>query len=129
MKQKRCLFILTAIFFITQLSMAQLKYPDTKKSNQTDDYFGTKVPDPYRWLEDDNSEETKAWVKEENKVTADYLATIPFRDKVHQRLEEMWNYPKYSSPFKKGEYYYFYKNDGLQNQRLQKRVAHLWAYR
>ena len=116
MKQKRCLFILTAIFFITQLSMAQLKYPDTKKSNQTDDYFGTKVPDPYRWLEDDNSEETKAWVKEENKVTADYLTTIPFRDKVHQRLEEMWNYPKYSSPFKKGEYYYFYKNDGLQNQ-------------
>ena len=98
MKQKRCLFILTAIFFITQLSMAQLKYPDTKKSNQTDDYFGTKVPDPYRWLEDDNSEETKAWVKEENKVTADYLATIPFRDKVHSRLEEMWNYPKYSSP-------------------------------
>ena len=116
MKQNRCLFILTALFFITQLSMAQLKYPNTKKLNQTDDYFGTKVPDPYRWLEDDNSEETKAWVKEENKVTADYLGTIPFRDKVHSRLEEMWNYPKYSSPFKKGEYYYFYKNDGLQNQ-------------
>ena len=101
---------------MTQLSIAQIKYPDTKKVSQSDDYFGTKVADPYRWLEDDNSEETKAWVTEENKVTAAYLATIPFRDKVRKRLEEMWNYPKYSSPFKKGEYYYFYKNDGLQNQ-------------
>ncbi len=101
---------------MTQLSIAQIKYPDTKKVSQSDDYFGTKVADPYRWLEDDNSAETKAWVTEENKVTAAYLATIPFRDKVRKRLEEMWNYPKYSSPFKKGEYYYFYKNDGLQNQ-------------
>ncbi|MEO7048821.1 MAG: S9 family peptidase, partial [Ferruginibacter sp.] len=112
MKLKFRLFILSAC--MVQLSMAQIKYPDTKKVNQVDDYFGTKVADPYRWLEDDNSAETKAWVVEENKVTQDYLATIPFRDKVHARLEEMWNYPKYSSPFKKGEYYYFYKNDGLQ---------------
>jgi len=95
---------------------AQIKYPETKKQQQTDDYFGTKVEDPYRWLEDDNSEETKAWVVEQNKVTNAYLHAIPFRDKVKQRLEEMWNYAKYSSPFKEGAYYYFYKNDGLQNQ-------------
>ena len=78
---------------MTQLCMAQVKYPVTKKVNQVDDYFGTKVADPYRWLEDDNSAETKDWVTEENKVTNTYLSTIPFRDKVHKRLEEMWNYP------------------------------------
>ena len=116
MKLKCLLSFSIFFFFMTQLSIAQIKYPDTKKVSQSDDYFGTKVADPYRWLEDDNSAETKAWVTEENKVTAGYLATIPFRDKVRKRLEEMWNYPKYSSPFKKGEYYYFYKNDGLQNQ-------------
>ena len=90
----------------------------TKKVNQVDDYFGTKVSDPYRWLENDNSEETKEWVTAENKVTEQYLSTIPFRAKVKQRLEAMWNYPKYSSPFKEGEWYYFYKNDGLQNQSI-----------
>ena len=95
---------------------AQIKYPVTKKVNQADDYFGTKVEDPYRWLEDDNSAETKAWVQEQNTVTNAYLKAIPFRDKVKKRLEEMWNYAKYSSPFKEGAYYYFYKNDGLQNQ-------------
>ena len=95
---------------------AQIKYPVTKKVNQVDDYFGIKVEDPYRWLEDDNSNETKAWVEEQNKVTNAYLSAIPFRDKVKKRLEEMWNYAKYSSPFREGKYYYFYKNDGLQNQ-------------
>ena len=91
-------------------------YPKTKKVTQQDDYFGTRVADPYRWLEDDNSEETKRWVDAENKVTDKYLSSIPFYDKVKKRLEEMWNYAKYSSPFKEGDYYYFYKNDGLQNQ-------------
>ena len=95
---------------------SQIKYPETKKVNQVDDYFGTKVADPYRWLEDDNSEETKEWVEAENKVTDQYLSSIPFYKKVKSRLEEMWNYAKYSSPFKEGEWYYFYKNDGLQNQ-------------
>lgn len=94
----------------------QIKYPETKKVNQVDDYFGTKVADPYRWLEDDNSAETKEWVEAENKITHQYLSSIPFHDKVKKRLEEMWNYAKYSSPFKEGDYYYFYKNDGLQNQ-------------
>lgn len=96
--------------------LAQLQYPFTKKVDVVEDYYGTKVADPYRWLEDDNSAETKAWVAEQNKVTFGYLSKIPFRNKVQKRLEEMWNYPRYSSPVKKGNYYYFFKNDGLQNQ-------------
>jgi len=103
---------------LSLLTIAQIKYPVVKESDQSDDYFGTIVKDPYRWLEDDNSEATRDWVKLENKVTQDYLSNIPFRAKVKQRLEQMWNYPKYSSPFKEGEYYYFYKNDGLQNQSI-----------
>ncbi|HEY9342220.1 MAG TPA: prolyl oligopeptidase family serine peptidase [Hanamia sp.] len=105
-----------SLMLITTLSFSQIKYPDTKKVNQEDDYFGTIVKDPYRWLEDDNSDETKEWVTEQNKVTQNYLSQIPFREKVKSRLEQMWNYPKYGSPFKEGAYYYFYKNDGLQNQ-------------
>lgn len=105
------------LMFITPiLAAGQLKYPTTKKVEITEDYHGTKVADPYRWLEDDNSEETKAWVQAQNKVTFDYLATLPQRNKIKKRLEELWNYPRYSSPFKKNEYYYFFKNDGLQNQ-------------
>lgn len=103
---------------ICTVSFSQIKYPETKKGEQADNYFGTKVADPYRWLEDDNSEETKNWVKDENKITEDYLSTIPFRDKVKSKLEAMWNYAKYSSPFKEAEYYYYYKNDGLQNQSI-----------
>ncbi len=94
----------------------KLSYPDTKKVEQEDDYFGTLVSDPYRWLEDDRSEETASWVKEQNKVTFDYLENINYRDEIKQRLEEIWNYPKYGSPFKAGDNYFFYKNDGLQNQ-------------
>jgi prolyl oligopeptidase len=101
--------------FNTQI-FSQIKYPGTKKVDQEDNYFGTIIKDPYRWLEDDNSAETKAWVQEENKVTEDYLSKIPFRQKVKERLQELWNYTKYGSPFKQGDYYYFYKNDGLQNQ-------------
>jgi prolyl oligopeptidase len=97
---------------------SQIKYPETKRVKQVDDYFGTKVADPYRWLEDDNSEVTKEWVEAENKVTDQYLSSIPFYSKIRNRLEEMWNYAKYSSPFKEGEWYYFYKNDGLQNQNV-----------
>ena len=112
--------LITSIFVGVAIIMntvtAQIKYPDTKKVNQADDYFGTTVPDPYRWLEDDNSDETKAWVTAQNTVTNNYLSKIPFRAAVKKRLEEMWNYTKYSSPFKEGAYYYFYKNDGLQNQ-------------
>ena len=93
-----------------------MMYPHTQKVKQVDAYFGTKVEDPYRWLEDDNAEQTKQWVQAENAITHSYLEKIPFRDDVKKRLGELFNYPKYSAPFHKGEHYFFYKNDGLQNQ-------------
>ncbi len=93
-----------------------LMYPKTKKADVTDTYHGKKVSDPYRWLEDDRSADTKAWVEAENKVTQDYLSKIPYRGEIKKRLEALWNYEKYSAPFKEGDYTYFYKNDGLQNQ-------------
>ena len=91
-------------------------YPQTAKGDVVDDYFGTKIDDPYRWLEDDNSPETTAWVKAQNEVTEDYLSQIPFRNRIRERLTDLWNYPRYTTPFKAGDYYYFRKNDGLQNQ-------------
>ena len=91
-------------------------YPETKKVDQVDVFFGTTVADPYRWLEDDQAEDTKAWVEAQNKVTFGYLDAIPFRDQLKTRLEGLWNYEKYSAPFVEGDYTYFYKNDGLQNQ-------------
>ena len=91
-------------------------YPVTNKVEQTDDYFGTTVADPYRWLEDDNSAETADWVTAQNKVTFSYLEKIPFRNKIKQRLEQIWDYPKYTAPFREGDNYYFFKNDGMQNQ-------------
>jgi len=103
-------------FLLTIASFAQLQYPVTRKVDTTDIYHGTSVADPYRWLEDDNSEETKGWVQAQNKVTFDYLSTIPYRDKVRKRLTELWNYTRYGAPFKEGDYYYYSKNDGSQNQ-------------
>ncbi len=97
-------------------TQGQVTYPVTKKVEQVDDYFGAKVEDPYRWLEDEKSEEVENWVAEQNKVTFSYLENIPFREKLRQRITEVYNYPRYSSPFRAGEYYFFYKNDGLQNQ-------------
>jgi prolyl oligopeptidase len=91
-------------------------YVVTNKVDTVDTYFGTDVPDPYRWLEDDMSAETEAWVKEQNKVTFGYFDKIPFREALKNRLESVWNYEKLGSPFKEGAYTYFYKNDGLQNQ-------------
>ncbi|PKG53570.1 prolyl oligopeptidase family serine peptidase [Olleya sp. 1-3] len=91
-------------------------YPDTKKADTVTNYFGTDVKDPYRWLEDDKSAETEAWVKAENKATHSYLDNIPYRKALKQRLEKLWNYEKIGAPFKEGDYTYFYKNDGLQNQ-------------
>ncbi|SDG07929.1 prolyl oligopeptidase family serine peptidase [Chitinophaga filiformis] len=114
------IFTFLYLFMITGPAMAQQQngiiYPQTNKTDVTDNYHGTIVADPYRWLEDDNSPETKAWVKAENAVTNDYLNKIPFHGAIKKRLEELWNYPKVGTPFKKGEYYYFFKNDGLQNQ-------------
>tara|TARA_R110000823_G_scaffold159218_7_gene290626 strand:+ start:61825 stop:63987 length:2163 start_codon:yes stop_codon:yes gene_type:complete len=91
-------------------------YPQTKKVDTIDTYFGVEVKDPYRWLEDDRSEETAVWVKAENEVTFGYLEKIPFREELKQRLSDLWNYEKVGPPFKEGDYTYFYKNDGLQNQ-------------
>ncbi len=95
---------------------SSLKYPKTNEGNVIDTYFDTKVADPYRWLEDDRSKETDAWVDAQNKVTFDYLNKIPFRAAYKARLEKLWNYEKFSAPFKEGAYTYFYKNNGLQNQ-------------
>ncbi|MBG9377869.1 S9 family peptidase [Panacibacter sp. DH6] len=92
------------------------KYPATKTIDQKDDFFGTTVADPYRWLENDTADDTREWVVKENEVTQAYLQQIPFRDAIRKRLTVLWNYEKYSAPFKEGGYTYFYKNDGLQNQ-------------
>jgi prolyl oligopeptidase len=91
-------------------------YPATRKGDVIDDYHGTKVPDPYRWLEDVDSPETHGWVEAENRVTFAYLEQIPERERIGRRLTELWDYPKYGAPFKKGGRYFFFKNSGLQNQ-------------
>ncbi|MEO1673113.1 MAG: S9 family peptidase, partial [Cyanobacteria bacterium J06631_2] len=93
-----------------------LIYPDTKETAQSDNYHGVEVKDPYRWLEDPDSEATSKWVKAQNEVTNGYLATIPARDKIRQRLTQLWDYEKYGIPFKRGDRYFYFKNDGLQNQ-------------
>lgn len=99
-----------------EVEMVQLTYPETRKDQVVDDYFGTPVDDPYRWLEDDMSEETANWVEAQNKVTRSFIDQIPYREDLRKRLEELWNYEKVGAPFVEGEYTYFYKNDGLQNQ-------------
>lgn len=98
-----------------------VKYPQTKKGETVDVYFDTKVADPYRWLEDDKSAETASWVKAQNEVTYDYLSKIPFRDALKSRMEKLWNYEKIGAPTKEGNYTYYYKNNGLQNQSVMYR--------
>lgn len=95
---------------------ARLVYPETAQEEVVDEYFGTKVSDPYRWLEDDNSPQTAEWVKLQNKVTFDFLSKIPYREKIKERLVKIWDYPKESAPTKKGDKYFYFKNNGLQNQ-------------
>ncbi|PLX14164.1 MAG: S9 family peptidase, partial [Marinilabiliales bacterium] len=118
MKKKLLIFIVTISIFMTSCvqNVDHFNYPVAKKVDTVDVYFGHEVADPYRWLEDDNSEETAKWVAEENKITFNYLNKIPFRQALEDRLTEIWNYPKYGVPFKKGEKYFFFKNDGIQNQ-------------
>ncbi|MFH7016483.1 prolyl oligopeptidase family protein [Flavobacterium sp. FlaQc-47] len=94
----------------------KIQYPQTKKGETVDVYFDTKVSDPYRWLEDDKSAETGAWVKAQNEVTYGYLDKIPFRDELKKRMEKLWNYEKISAPFVEGKFTYYSKNNGLQNQ-------------
>ena len=110
------LIVLTMSCTTEKKNTSTMKYPETRKVDTVDTYFGTPVADPYRWLENDTTPETAAWVEAQNAVTFGYLNHIPYREKVKKRLEAIWNYPKYSAPFKKGGRYFFYKNDGLQNQ-------------
>ena len=115
-----CLMTLSILMSCKKLDQTErhivVSYPETKKVGTVTNYFGTEVKDPYRWLEDDMSEETKEWVKAQNEVTFDYLKKIPYREELKERLEKLWNYEKVGSPFKEGNYTYFYKNNGLQNQ-------------
>ncbi|MBW3128075.1 prolyl oligopeptidase family serine peptidase [Hymenobacter profundi] len=100
----------------SQTAIKTLLYPQTKKVDTETTYFGTNVADPYRWLEDDQAADTKAWVQAENKVTQNFLSQIPYREAINKRLETLWNYEKYGAPFKEGKYTYFSKNTGLQSQ-------------
>src|ERR1700758_1372565 len=101
--------VFSTLLFSTIVMGQGLDYPQTRKDNQVDDYHGVKVADPYRWMEDDNSPETAAWVKAENAVTFPYLEKIPFRAALQARVKALNNYAKYSSPSHKGPYYFFFK--------------------
>jgi prolyl oligopeptidase len=110
------LVILSLVAGCSSSESPRVRYPQTTKVGQVDTYHGVAVPDPYRWLEDDRSAETAAWVEAQNAVTFAHLDTIPFRAKLTGRLEQLFNYPKFSEPFRRGTTYFFSKNDGLQNQ-------------
>ena len=98
------------------LAAQTVAYPPARRGDVIDDYHGTRVPDPYRWLEDADAPETRVWIEAENRLTAGYLAAIPYREAIRRRLTELWDYPKFGAPFHKGGRYFFFKNDGLQNQ-------------
>ncbi|MCZ2247907.1 MAG: prolyl oligopeptidase family serine peptidase [Bacteroidia bacterium] len=109
-------FITFSNFSMAQNKMNTITYPETPIVDVSDDYFGQTIKDPYRWLEDDRSAQTEAWVKAENDVTYKYLEQIPYRNKIKERLTQIWNTERATPYFKKGEYYFFYKNNGIQNQ-------------
>ena len=108
--------MLLLVIFSACTQNQKIQYPVSEKVDVVDTYFGNEVKDPYRWLEDDNSSKTAEWVKSQNNVTFDYLNQIPFREELKERLSSVWNYEKVGAPFKEGDYTYFYKNNGLQNQ-------------
>lgn len=117
--EKKILFISIMALVIALMGcepQQKFDYPETKKVDQVDVYFGDTVPDPYRWLENDTSKQTGEWVKAQNEVTFGYLEEIPFRKAIEERLTEIWDYPRVSAPFEEGGRYYIFKNDGLQNQ-------------
>lgn len=134
--QKHWLYLLLALLFWqcdsqkmettnADTTIPVMNYPETATVDTVDTYFGVQVKDPYRWLEDDNAPETEAWVKEQNEVTFGYLEKIPFRDQIRERLQKLWDYERVSAPFREGDYYYFFKNDGLQPQSVLYRKATL----
>src|SRR3954466_290274 len=109
--------LLVFVPFARQSAGAQRPaYPATRTVDQVDTFYGTKVADPYRWLENESAPETAAWVEAQNKLTFSYLEAIPFRAAVRHRLETLYNYAKFGAPFRKGDNYIFSKNSGLQNQ-------------
>lgn len=114
--KKLPLALISILLLNTSTAQTKMNYPNTKKGSQVDDYFGTKIEDPYRWLENDTSKQTENWVLTQNNYTNSFLNKIPNRNKIKERLTELWNYPKTSAPSKEGEYYLSYKNNGLQNQ-------------
>lgn len=111
-------FLIVFLFSTALIAQSKFKYPNAKKVSQVDDYHGTKVSDPYRWLEDPDAADSVSWIKAENELTNSYLETIPQRKQIKDRLTKLWNYEKYSTPFKRGNKYFYYKNDGLQNQSI-----------
>ncbi len=110
--------LITLIILTMGCTQQNFEYPETRKGDVVDNYHGTEVPDPYRWLEDDMSEETAAWVKAQNEFTFSYLDQIPFRSALKERMTNIWNYPKMGTPFKEGNYYFYSYNSGLQNQNI-----------
>ena len=116
MKKSLSTIAIVCVMSMNAQTTTFIQYPETKKGEVKDVYFGTEVNDPYRWLEDDRSKETEEWVKTQNVVTFNYLNTIPYRNQIKERLEKLWNYERISAPFKEGDFTYFYKNNGLQNQ-------------
>jgi len=118
---------ISLLLMLSSNTFSKIIYPVTAKQDVVDTYFGVHVNEPYRWLENDTTAETAKWVKAQNKLTYDYLAKIPFRSDLKKRLTELTNYPKYSSPFKKNGQYFFFKNNGLQNQSVLYQQASLTA--
>ncbi len=108
--------LMTLLAATALMAQVPMKYPETRRDSVVDDYFGAKVADPYRWLEDDNAPDTKAWVEAQNKVTRTYLDAIPERGAIKARLTKLWNYERFGVPFKRGGHYFYNRNDGLQNQ-------------
>lgn len=101
-----------------KMPSAKFQYPEIERDNEVkEDYHGTEIHDPYRWLENPDSEAVKAFVEQQNKVTLPFLEQCEVREKLRKRLTELWNFPKYSCPFKRGNRYFYFKNAGLQNQR------------
>jgi prolyl oligopeptidase len=116
-KSTNFLVLFAMVFLAIQCKQDRpLQYPETRMDDLVDNYFGVDVADPFRWLEDDNSEETKAWVEAQNEVTFGYLGKIPYRKKINERLTSLWNYERYSTPWWEGNSYFYFKNDGTQNQ-------------
>jgi len=113
---KRTITVSAIVCTLVMNAQTKINYPETKRIDHVDTYFGEQINDYYRWLEDDRSTETEAWVKAQNVVTYGYLEQISYRNQLKSRMEQLWNYEKISAPFKEGDYTYYYKNNGLQNQ-------------